>query len=159
MHAHCVEGPERPVGNASINLALREAKRLHRGAKSDALSSSLPVLRRLLSAGVLRNTTLPKAFHARSGLQRKHFLRLLALEAGFPSWETYRPVLMTIHPSELDAFLVLEKGWAFLHSWFPSEEQAQVAKPDGRVLRIGSHAVVLTPQQVEEHYRFGGRHE
>lgn len=159
MHAHCVEGPERLISNASIGLVLREAKRLHHGAKSDALSSSLPVLRRLLSAGVLRNTTLPKAFHARSGLQRKHFLRLLALEAGFPSWETYRPILMTTHPSELDAFVVLEKGWAFLHNWFPSVEQAEVAKTGGRVVRIGSHAVVLTPQQVEDHYRFGGRHE
>ncbi len=159
MHAHCVEGPERPVSNASIALVLREAKRLHRSAKSDALSSSLPVLRRLLSAGVLRDTTLPNAFRARSTLQRKHFLRLLALEAGFSSWETYRPALQNTHPSELDAFIVLEKGWAFIHNWFPAEEQAQLAKADGRVVRIGNQAVVLTPQQVEDHYRFGGSHE
>ena len=108
---------------------------------------------------MLPNTTLPNAFRARSNLQRKHFLRLLALEAGFSSWETYRPALKNTHPSELDAFIVLEKGWAFIHSWFPSEEQAQRAKADGRVVRIGNQAVVLTPQQVEDHYQFGGRHE
>ncbi|MFN3579715.1 MAG: hypothetical protein ACK4VV_04500 [Pseudomonas sp.] len=160
MHSHFSENPEPSISSTSITLALREAKRLHRIAKSDALSSSLPVLRRLLSAGVLRNTTLPQAFRARSSLQRKHFLRLLALEAGFSSWEAYRPALMCINPSELDSFIVLEKGWAFVHNWFPSEEQAQaqVAKVGGRVLRIGSHAVALTPQQVEDHYKFGGSH-
>jgi len=84
----------------------------------------------------------------------------LANEAGFLSWETYRPALCSIPPSELDSFILLERGWAFAHNWFPSEEQtqAQVAKVGGRVLRIGRHAVALTTQQVDDHYQFGGSH-
>ena len=160
MRTHHSEDPGLPTGSSSVALVLREAKRLHRIAKSDSLSSSLPLLRRLLFAGVLRDTTLPEAFRARGSVQRKHLLRLLAIEAGYPSWETYRPALSRIQPSELDSFVVLERGWAFVHNWFPSEEQAQaqVAKVGGRVVRIGRHAVALTAQQVEDHYKLGGRH-
>ncbi|MES2819678.1 MAG: hypothetical protein V4812_11920 [Pseudomonadota bacterium] len=156
MQSRVSENPELTNHSSSAVIVLREAKRLHRIAKSGSLSSSLPLLRRLLSAGVLRDTTLPEAFRARSGLQRKHFLRLLAIEAGFSSWEKYRPALSSIQPSELDSFIVLEKGWAFIHDWFPSEEhaQAQVDKVGGRVLRIGRHAVALTVQQAEQHYQF-----
>lgn len=160
MRSHFSEKSELPIGSSSVALVLREAKRLHRAAKSDFLFSALPVLRRLLSASVLRDTTLPEAFRARDSLQRKHLLRLLAVEAGFSSWETYRPALSSIQPSELDSFIVLERGWAFVHNWFPSEEQAQaqVTQIGGRVLRIGRHAVALTDQQVEDHYKFGGSH-
>ena len=159
-HSHRSENPALPMGRSSVALVLREARRLHRIAKSHSLSSSLPLLRRLLSAGILRDTTLPEAFRARASLQRKHLLRLLAVEAGFLSWEAYRPALSSIQPSELDSFIVHEKGWAFVHNWFPSAElaQAQVAKVGGRVVRIGSHAVALTAQQVEDHYKFGGNH-
>lgn len=161
MRSHHSESPQLPICSTSVDLVLREAKRLHRIAKSDSLSSSLPQLRRLLSAGVLRNSTLPELFRTRDSLQRKHFLRLLALEAGFSSWEAYRPALSNVQPSELDSFVVLERGWAYIHHWFSSEQQAQaqVSKVGGRALKIGHHAVALTVQQVQDHYKFGGYHD
>lgn len=71
----------------SRDLLLREAKRLHRAAQSDSPAESLPVLRRLLAAEAIPGPTLPAAFRARTQVQRKHVLRALTLEAGYPSWE------------------------------------------------------------------------
>lgn len=148
------------VEHPSITLTLREAKRLHRLAQSDSLSSSLPVLRRLLAAQVMRNLSLPDAFRRRSAVQRKHLLRLLAIEAGYRLWEDYRAALVDMHPSALDHFIVLRDGWAFAHSWFASEQQAkaQVTEAGGRILQIGKHVVALSAEQVE-HYRLEKRHE
>ncbi|MDM0111356.1 hypothetical protein QTI66_04300 [Variovorax sp. J22R133] len=137
--------------SASAALVLREAKRLHRAATSDSISTSLPVLRRLLGTEVLRGVALPEAFRRRATLQRKHFLRLLAAEAGFESWERYRPALCHVAASELEHFKVLQKGPAFAKHWFANEREARdhEAKFGGRTVRMGCQAVVLTPALVE----------
>lgn len=144
----------------SVALVLREARRLQRAAQSDSLSTSLPVLRRLLAAGLARSVSLPFAYRMRADLQRKHFLRLLALEAGFASWDAYRPVLEQAPPSDLEPLLLLSKGWALAHHWFAStsEAQAQVDRMGGRVVRIGSHAVALTPEQADHYRQLAQRH-
>ncbi|MCB2034182.1 MAG: hypothetical protein KDF57_13060, partial [Ottowia sp.] len=51
-------------------LVLREARRLHRAARSDQLSTALPVLRRLIAEGVLAGTSLPQLHRARHTVQR-----------------------------------------------------------------------------------------
>jgi hypothetical protein len=53
--------------------------------------ATLPVLRRVLASGAIRHDSLPEAFRRRGELQRKHLLRTLAVEAGFESWEAWRP--------------------------------------------------------------------
>ncbi len=161
MHTRISDHQKPAVEATAIALVLREAKRLHRLAQSDSLSSSLPALRRLLGTQVLRNMSLPQAFRLRSTVQRKHLLRLLAIEAGYASWEEYRPALVDVLPSALDHFIVLRDGWAFAHSWFASEQQAQtqVASAGGRVVRIGHHAVALTPAQIEQYCLLRSRHE
>ena len=68
---------------------LRAAKKLHKSACSDSLSQSLPVLRRILATGVVQDMSLPLLFERRAMLQRKHVLRMLALEAGHSSWQQY----------------------------------------------------------------------
>ena len=75
---------------------LREAKRLHRAATSDALSEALPVLRRLLAARAVPACPLQALFRDRASLQRKHVLRMLAFEAGHASWEAYSQALAQV---------------------------------------------------------------
>ena len=125
---------------------LREARRLHRVAQSDSLFTSLPVLRRLLAAAVGPTGNLPELFRNRAMLRRKHLLRTLALEAGYSSWEMFRPSLNHIHPSELEHFAVVEKGWANLNLWFSTEFDAQTyaSEHGGRAMRVGSQGVVVS---------------
>jgi hypothetical protein len=128
-------------------LVLREARRLHRAARSDHLSAALPVLRRLIKAGVLLGISLPELHRARGTVQRKHVLHLLALEAGHPSWEHYRPALRQAQPHDLLALRLHARGWATLNTWFPSEAAARAAMQGraGRLVRVGQQAVWLAP--------------
>ena len=135
----------------SIQVVLREAKRLHRAAISDSLSAALPVLRRILAAGALATTTLPDLFRVRCTLQRKHVLRTLAFEAGCRSWEEYRPTLAHTAVWQLKQFAVLEKGYANLNLWFSSEPEALqfATQHGGRAVRVGMQAVVLSASEGE----------
>ena len=129
----------------STKLLLREAKRLHRAATSDSLSQALPVLRRFLNAGATPISSLPSLFRQRHGLQRKHVLRLLAMEAGYSSWEAYRPALSQLTTRHLEHLAVQETGFAHLNLWFASEIDALAfaSEHGGRVVRVGQQAVVL----------------
>lgn len=129
----------------SIQVVLREAKRLHRAAISDSLSAALPVLRRILAAGAVATTTLPDLFRVRYTVQRKHVLRTLAFEAGCRSWEEYRPILAHTDARQLEQFAVLEMGYANLNLWFSNEPEALqfATQHGGRAVRVGMQAVVL----------------
>lgn len=130
----------------SVDLVLREARRLHRAAQSDSLSTSLPVLRRVIAAAVVPISNLPELFRNRTTLRRKHLLRTLALEAGYPSWEIFRPSLDLMHLSELEHFAVIEKGWANLNLWFSTESNAQAhaSEHGGRAMCVGNQGVVVS---------------
>lgn len=134
-----------------VSIVLREAKRLHRAATSDSLSSALPVLRRLIAAGAMPASSLPELFRLRSTVQRKHILRTLAIEASYGSWEEYRPKLEHVDAQQLEQFEVLDKGYANLNLWFSSESEAQLFARDngGRVVSVGGQAVVL-PATISE---------
>lgn len=138
-------------------LVLREAKRLHRAAISDSLSTALPVLRRLLAAGAVPPARLPELFRRRSTLQRKHLLRTLGIEAGFTSWEAHRPALDRLAVSELRQLELAHQGASCLNLWFSSELEARAfaARHGGRPIRVGSQAVVLPAQDRPE----SGHHE
>lgn len=126
-------------------LVRREAKRLHRAATSNSLAAALPVLRRLLAAGAITNSTLPGLFRRRHIVQRKHVLRTLAVEAGSPSWEAYRRTLDHEDVRHLASSAIVEMGCAKLNLWFSSEPDAArfALQHGGRVVRVGMQACAL----------------
>lgn len=93
----------------AIDLVLRQARRLHLAAKGGGISSAMPVLRRVHAAGLFPDESLAALFRRRATFKRKHFLRLLAMESGFPDWARFRPVLRCWPPQALDHFKVEEE--------------------------------------------------
>jgi len=149
------------MSTTAIEFVLREAKSLHRASTSDSLSSALPVLRRLIAAGCMPTSYLPDLFRTRHRVRRKHLLRMLAIEAGFASWEQYRPVLNHLPLRQLEQFTLVDKGCANLNLWFSNEIQArQFAQANGgRVVRVGGQAVVLPASPVQSRAKRGPGHE
>jgi hypothetical protein len=130
----------------ALHLVLREAKRLHKAALSEPLAVSLPVLRRILVSQTLQRIALPELRRHKHIVQRKHILRMLAIEAGFPSWEPYRQALVSMQPAQLRHFdIARHQGAGHLNLWFSTvdEAQAHAAEHGGRVLPVGQHGVVL----------------
>lgn len=134
---------------SATNLVLAHARHLHRAVRSQALSSSLPVLRRLQRAGVNPELSLPAFWAARGMLQRKHILRMLAREMGFTDWEACRPHVDRCAPDAVD-HLKLGHEWTgrFSH-WYANEAQARAHQREhgGRLLRWGDHTVVALTEE------------
>ena len=130
---------------SSVQLVLREARRLHRAAVSDTLSEALPVLRRLLASRAVPDRPLPGLFQARGTVQRKHVLRALAREAGYASWEDYRHALPHIDVSHLQQLASVQRGTSVLKLWFSDTSAARrfAAEQGGQAVRVGVQAVVL----------------
>ena len=131
--------------NTALAQVLRQAKMLHRAASSDALASALPVLRRLLLAGVTPAMRLPELHRNRAQVQRKHLLRLLAREAGYASWDAYRKVLSELKAEQLEQFDLLRRQAGYPNLWFASMDAAQqhARQHGGRVVKVGQQAVIL----------------
>lgn len=134
-----------PKTNPAVESLLREARRLHRVAKSGSVSEAMPIIRRIEKAGVCFGQSISSLYNERHTLQRKHFLRLLAIEAGYQSWEAYKPILMaqkvgTSHTPDFD-----KKVLSTLNLWFSSEQEAQsyADQHGGEVLKYGEQAVVI----------------
>ena len=129
----------------AAELVLRQARKLHRASKSGSISTAMPAVRRVHAAGVFPDRALSALYRERQTLKRKHFLRALAVEAGQPDWEHFRPLLEQMPPSACEHFKVADEWFALLNLWFSNEEQAQAfaAENGGRVLRVGAQAVVV----------------
>jgi hypothetical protein len=129
------------------------ARQLHRDATSASLRVALPVLRRLLATHTIRDLTLPQLHHQRSMVQRKHLLRMLAVEAGFDSWEAYSQALPTMTVDQLPHLDLLRPTAGYPNLWFstPAEAHAHVQAQvqahgtAGRVVTVGTQAVVIGP--------------
>ncbi|WP_028453859.1 hypothetical protein [Chitinilyticum litopenaei] len=134
-----------PFEPPAVQFFLRQARRLQRAARSASPSTALPVLRRLIKAGAIGETALTVLFRNREQLQRKHFLRMLALEKGFASWEAFRPALAQMNATELAAQQFLASGAAQLKLWFPTTAAAQqyACEHGGLVISAGTQAVVI----------------
>lgn len=141
MHSHT----HSPTRNDAASVLLREAKRLHQAATSDSLATALPVLRRILATGTLAGLSLPTLHRRRDMVQRKHILRTLAIEAGFNSWEAYRPALALMTVEQLPHFDIARPQAGYPNFWFSTraEAEAHVALHGGRLLPVGQQAVVL----------------
>ena len=165
MHERNVHSPSSSAafsaGKESITAAelmRRQARRLHRAALSGSIAPSLPALRRVHAADIIPDRPLSVLYRERQGLKRKHFLRALAVEAGFPDWERFRSHLGQMPPESFDHFKVVDEWFVFLSAWFSNEEQAHAfaRQHGGRMLRVGSQAVVVSPDsQVEAPARSG----
>ncbi len=149
-------GPE----TSPARQLLREAKRLHRAAVADAPSIALPVLRRMVACAVFPGQSLADLFRQRHGIQRKHILRTLACEAGYPSWEQCCKALSLLPAQQLLQRAQLERDVARLKRWFANEADALqfAAQHGGQVLRFGQQAVVLLAHAVTD-ARGVSRHE
>ena len=129
----------------AVSLVLGIAKRLHRAAISESLALSLPVLRRILAAGVLHGLSLPQLRRQRDLVQRKHLLRMLAIEAGYPGWEDFRRALLCEGPDRIDSFELVRQQAGYPNLWFSTFEEAQAhaLRHGGRALRAGRQGIVL----------------
>ncbi|MDR2214175.1 MAG: hypothetical protein LBE21_11210 [Pseudomonadales bacterium] len=130
--------------SSAATAVLRAARRLHKEALSAAPSQCLPVLRRVLATGSLRELSLPQLHQKRALVRRKHILRTLAIEAGHASWESYREALTAMRAEDLPHFDLLRGAAAYPNLWFCSlaEAQAYAAVHGGRALAVGKHAVI-----------------
>ena len=139
--------PQSPPTQAA-DLVRALARQLHRAATSDSLRVSLPVLRRLLATHSLRDLSLPQLFQQRAMVRRKHLLRTLAIEAGHPSWEHYSRALPGMTAEQLPHLDVLQASAGYPNLWFssPAQAQAYALVHGGRVVPVGTQAVVLSQQ-------------
>ncbi len=130
---------------SAADLVLRIARNLHRAAYSESKVMALPVLRRLLTTATLTAISLPELFRCRDIIQRKHILRMLAVEVGFKCWEDYRHALDTMTADQLAHFDHLRRTASYPNLWFSSYAEAQnyAKENNGKALRVGEQAVVL----------------
>ncbi len=136
----------------AADLVRRQARRLQRASQSESIADAMPALRRVHAAGVLPDLALGTLYRERRALKRKHFLRALAVEAGFPDWERFRPHLDSMPPEDFEHFKVSDEWFVFLNSWLSNKTQARsfAAAHGGRVLRVGTQAVVVAPDAQAE---------
>lgn len=129
----------------AVDMVLRQARRLHRAARTGSISVAMPAIRRAHAAGVFSELTVSALYRQRHLLQRKHFLRTLAIESGFPDWERFRPELQRLAPEALVHLQAAETLWSSLNHWFSTEAEAaaHAHTHGGRVLRMGHQAVVV----------------
>ena len=113
-----------------LELVLRHGRLLHRAAWAEHLSTALPVLRRLHSAGFFPKLSLV-ALHRQ--------------QAGLPNWERMRDWLSHGHAHDLGPILLAQERSAGLHCWSSEPQQAQThaAEHGGRVVHVGRQAVVI----------------
>lgn len=145
MHSQLQTPQQLQKTEPAAEIVLRIARNLHRAVNADALAVSLPVLRRLLATKTLTEISLPELQRRRDIVQRKHVLRMLAVEAGFDCWEDYRHALDDMNAEQVSHFDQLSRAAGYPNLWFSTFEEAQdyAWEHNGRALKIGSQAVVL----------------
>ncbi|QDL55052.1 hypothetical protein [Rhodoferax aquaticus] len=135
---------EQARDSTAVDAMLQLARKLHRAAQKGPISVAMPAIRRAHAAGVFAHEPLKTIYQRRHALQRKHFLRTLAVEAGFADWETYLPVLREQCLEAVAHLLHPNGATGSLNHWFSTYEQAQAfANQHGHVvLTMGKHAMV-----------------
>jgi len=106
----------------------------------------MPVVRRLLAAGVTRAETLAELHKTRTEVQLKHVLNMLAVELGHVGWDACKPVLDAREPAVIDryrfdagAFGDYEKVW-FADAGAAREWQREHV---GYIVEYGDQAVAI----------------
>lgn len=125
----------------------RIAKRLHRSAQSENICNALPVIRRMHAANIFPSQSVPTLFRHRNKFKRKHFLRMLAKEAGYNDWEQMHANIDRVPDHQLQRAENTLLWGAKLHLWFRSFDEAQnhAETHGGQALAYGSHGLVVPP--------------
>ncbi len=139
--------PTSPNAISAVEQALRQARTLHRASKDATLLAAMPAVRRAHAAGVFAELTLSALYRQRHLLQRKHFLRMLAVEAGFANWESYLPALRNHPPQALEHYTSWRE-FGYPNAWFSTHAQAIAFAEErgGKVVRYGHQAMVVRPE-------------
>lgn len=135
---------------SATDLALRQARLMHRAAQTGPVLTALPALRRAHAAGIRPELSLSALFQVRQSLQRKHFLRTLAVEAGFADWEQWVPQLRHWPAQDLITrglvpLSLLDAEVPYPNAWFSTAQEAQAwaQAHGGQVVQHGTQAMVL----------------
>ncbi|WP_034299853.1 hypothetical protein [Herbaspirillum sp. RV1423] len=124
----------------------RHARRLVREGRSGQPSKALPVLRRIIDAGVMPELGVADLYAVRDTLQLKHVLHTLARELGFAGWETCKHDIDSRGMEVLDRYR-LEQGQFgdFRQNWFADQETARAWQQQngGYLVAYGRQAVAI----------------
>jgi hypothetical protein len=124
----------------------RHARRLLRRAREDTMSAALPVVRRLLAAGVTRVETLAELHQTRADIQLKHVLNMLAVELGHVGWDACKPVLDTREPAIIDRYRFDAGAFGdYEKVWFANAAEAREWQREqgGYIVEYGDQAVAI----------------
>jgi hypothetical protein len=124
----------------------RHARRLLRRAREDTMSAALPVVRRLLAAGVTRVETLAELHQTRADIQLKHVLNMLAVELGHVGWDACKPVLDTREPAIVDRYRFDAGAFGdYEKVWFANAAEAREWQREqgGYIVEYGDQAVAI----------------
>ena len=124
----------------------RHARGLLRRAHADSTSTAMPVVRRLLAAGVTRAETLAQLHETRADVQLKHILNMLAVELGHFGWDACKPVLDTRESAVIDRYR-FDVGAFGDHEkvWFAGADIAREWQREhgGYIVEYGDQAVAI----------------
>jgi hypothetical protein len=138
---------QKTSSTSNADFLRRHARNLLRDVRSDHPSKSLPIIRRVHSAGIAPTRRLPDLYHTRESLQLKHMLRTVAVELGYATWDACKRNVDRQPPSVLDRFRLDLGGFGdYNQIWFSNESAAQEWQREhgGHVVIYGSQAVVMT---------------
>ncbi|MCZ4306745.1 hypothetical protein O4G98_18590 [Zoogloeaceae bacterium G21618-S1] len=127
------------------HIARREARRLCKAARSDALTDALPALRRLLAAKLFDKHSLNTLYRQRASVQLKHCLSAVARESGFDDW----PAVLAHHnatpPEAALRWRLRAADLPYPNRWFSDHTTARAwqAENGGQLIPYGEQAVVL----------------
>ncbi|AMM14423.1 hypothetical protein AX768_10245 [Burkholderia sp. PAMC 28687] len=125
----------------------RHARRLLRLARGESTSTAMPVLRRLLAAGVMREaTTLTQLHEKRAAIQLKHVLNMLAVELGHFGWDACQAVVDTQAPAVIDRYRFDAGAFGdYEKVWFASAAESREWQREhgGYIVEYGDQAVAI----------------
>jgi hypothetical protein len=131
--------------NDTLKHLLREARKLHKTVKTGSLSQSLPILRRLITSKTLTQLSLPELRNKPDIVQRKHLLQMLAHEAGYSSWASYKQAIEATNTKHDDHYSLVLQQAGYPNLWFSSLNEAEeyVKYHGGKPVAVGTQAVVI----------------
>ena len=125
----------------------RHARRLLRLARGESTSTAMPVLRRLLASGVMRDAkSLMQLHDNRAEIQLKHVLNMLAVELGHFGWDACKAVVDTQAPAVIDRYR-FDAGAFGDHEkvWFANAAESRDWQREhgGYIVAYGDQAVAI----------------
>lgn len=138
----------RTVAGESCNSEFlrRHARRLVRDGRADQPSKALPVLRRVIDAGLMPELAVTDLYNVRETLQLKHILHTLARELGFASWDVCKQEIDRCEATVLDRYRFEQGQFGdFEQNWFPDEVTARAWQQEngGYIVNYGKQAVAI----------------